>query len=451
MSLREAIAGFVAQALKPAGQDSAPPKDDPARKGRLLKSWAGLAIVCVVVAVFVLTATFLKSVLFGLILAYFFLPMEKFFERRLMALLKGQTREALALRASLLTFAAIGLGAILAASAALAFALPAIHSASDRIKGWVASNDTLRHIETQIKGSDIEATRQGDAPDAGRQPKGKGKAEIFALWVASQMEAFLEGKDARQELASLALDNKRGIVSGAAFVARIVSTMLFDALLSVFFFFYFLQKMAVFASAEKEKGAGSTGAWLVGGIFESSWMPKTDDSSRLEAIETIDRILEMLRTWARGYLSIVIIEILLYVAAFLLFRVPYALPLGVFAGCTILLPFIGPLASAVLTVSVCMAGGAANIFTIGGALASYLLINGALEQFILYPRFIGEALGLTLLETVIVVLLGGLFAGVPGMIFAVPAASVLKYMVPTIYRRWNPAGLKGPGNPTLRH
>ena len=38
----------------------------------------------------------------------------------------------------------------------------------------------------------------------------------------------------------------------------------------------------------------------------------------------------------------------------------------------------------------------------------------------LFPYFVGEALGLTLIETIIVVLLGGLFAGMPGVIFAVP-------------------------------
>jgi predicted PurR-regulated permease PerM len=31
------------------------------------------------------------------------------------------------------------------------------------------------------------------------------------------------------------------------------------------------------------------------------------------------------------------------------------------------------------------------------------------------------------------VLLGGIFAGVTGMIFALPAASVIKYLIPQIY------------------
>ena len=64
----------------------------------------------------------------------------------------------------------------------------------------------------------------------------------------------------------------------------------------------------------------------------------------------------------------------------------------------------------------------------------YLLINGILEQFFLYPAFIGEVSGLTTVETIIVVLIGGIVAGISGMIFAVPAAAVIKYIAPEIYR-----------------
>ena len=70
-------------------------------------------------------------------------------------------------------------------------------------------------------------------------------------------------------------------------------------------------------------------------------------------------------------------------------------------------------------------------------LCCYLLYNGVIEQFILYPMVIGESLGLTTLETIIVVLLGAIFAGIAGMILALPAASIIKYLVPQIYRCWD--------------
>ena len=52
-------------------------------KKRLLKSGAGIIVALIVIGIFILTATLLKSVLFGLILAYIFLPLEKFYERKL--------------------------------------------------------------------------------------------------------------------------------------------------------------------------------------------------------------------------------------------------------------------------------------------------------------------------------------------------------------------------------
>jgi predicted PurR-regulated permease PerM len=61
-------------------------------------------------------------------------------------------------------------------------------------------------------------------------------------------------------------------------------------------------------------------------------------------------------------------------------------------------------------------------------------MNMVVEQLFLYPAFVGEALGLNILETLIVVLLGGLFAGLAGMIFAVPVASVLKFLIPRLYQ-----------------
>ena len=114
--------------------------------------------------------------------------------------------------------------------------------------------------------------------------------------------------------------------------------------------------------------------------------------------------------------------------------------LAVIAGCTILLPFIGPIVSFVLTAAVCIALlESTHLMTaLIGISLTYLIINGILEQLLFYPSLVGEAIGLTTLETIIVVLIGALCAGITGMIFAVPAAAVLKFLVPKIYRIWIP-------------
>ena len=142
-----------------------------------------------------------------------------------------------------------------------------------------------------------------------------------------------------------------------------------------------------------------------------------------------------LKTWLRGYLSLVLIDATVYTTAFYFLQVPYFFILGPLAGCGVLLPYIGPVASAVLTVLVTLAvdGAAASTLQICGIIGTYLIYNGIIEQFILYPVVIGESLGLSTLETIIVVLLGAIFAGITGMSLAIPAAAVLKYLVPQIY------------------
>ena len=58
------------------------PPSDP-KITSLLRSGtaAGILVALAVIAIFILAATFLKSLVFGIILACFFLPLEKFFER----------------------------------------------------------------------------------------------------------------------------------------------------------------------------------------------------------------------------------------------------------------------------------------------------------------------------------------------------------------------------------
>ena len=190
--------------------------------------------------------------------------------------------------------------------------------------------------------------------------------------------------------------------------------------------------MALFHHAHEEEK--QEGDYLVQSLFQTSWLPTTSEETLRSAAEVINEVFYKLKTWVRGYLWIIIIESAIYITVFLLLGVPYALILGGIAGLTVLLPFIGPLISLILTIGTCLITGQADmslLLAIGGV---YLVMNMVVEQLFLYPAFVGEALGLNVLETMIVVLLGGLFAGLAGVIFAVPAASVLKFIIPRLYQ-----------------
>ena len=52
-------------------------------RSKILRSGTGIILALIVIGVFILIATWLSSLLFGVVLAYIFLPLEQYFERRL--------------------------------------------------------------------------------------------------------------------------------------------------------------------------------------------------------------------------------------------------------------------------------------------------------------------------------------------------------------------------------
>ncbi|MBO5309327.1 MAG: AI-2E family transporter [Lentisphaeria bacterium] len=208
-----------------------------------------------------------------------------------------------------------------------------------------------------------------------------------------------------------------------------IAALFADLLLTIFFFLLFLAKLAEFCPRENESRQSE---YLVRTVFNGKWLPGASEATIAEAQRIISGVISRLRTYIRGYLTLVCVDSTVYTTSFFFIGVPYFPILGVIAGCGILLPYLGPILSTSLTVLVMLASGCTGTQLIA-VLIAYLVYNGIIEQFILYPAVIGESLGLTTLETIIVVLLGAIFAGIPGMLLALPAASVLKYLVPQIY------------------
>jgi predicted PurR-regulated permease PerM len=165
----------------------------------------------------------------------------------------------------------------------------------------------------------------------------------------------------------------------------------------------------------------------------------------------VNEIILKLQIWVKGYLWIIIIESAIYVTLFFILGVPYFAVLGMIAGLTILLPFIGPIASALLTITVFYAVAPPSVAIVLIIVLAYVIMNGVIEQLFLYPALVGEALGLNVLETIIVVLIGGLVAGLAGVIFAVPAASAMKFLIPKLYATWRPATSNPPPEEKRHH
>ena len=496
-----------------------------ATAAKVLNSGAGLAVALVVILVFILAATFLKSLIFGIILAYFLLPLEKYFEkhffntkiviavskflslfcrpfRKISAFFSPEkeqseqeqilaARRLLVMKSSVAALVTVAAGALLALLLIVSILIPAAINMGRSVNQWANSSPVLGHLEKTIaawisheeqaaiprppEGKETPALTEqaeqnemkktetagpvenaeqngmeqtetaGPVENAEQNRQENAEPEIrsvkeFLEWLRPELRAYIQENS--KDIAGILFSRSRGILATLAAIVTSLGTFVFDALLCIFFFLYFIQKMALFSNsfrATAKADGESVGDWCVKSVFDSKWLPKTSRESRREAAEIINRICHMFDAWIRGYISIILIETVLYITAFSIFSVPYALPLGIIAGLTILLPFIGPVASFALTALICLAFGDAHLATtLIGVILTYSIINGILEQLILYPSLVGGAIGLTTVETIIVVLLGGLFAGITGMIFAVPAAAVIKYLIPKIYNVWTP-------------
>ncbi len=435
----------------------------------LLKPWGGLVAASVIICLFILMATFLKSVLFGLILAFFVLPMYEWIANSLLRkkivldiirvidfinlplkkiLNKLSTLfrknasddfirpvELRARKAFYLTLLSLALFVLIGIAAFSWVSVNYVSKTSKSFKNW-ADNAVQEQVENPKKSSDKQTISLKKQDDYIKNlvnvidEKFSGSVPGFNI-LKEELKSYISTKENQKQMILSIINKSGGIFATTMGIIGTSFSFALNALLTIFFFTFFLQKMGL-AALQKTRNT-FIGGYVVKNIYSSKWLPKTNSRTQNDAEEIINHITKQIKTWVRGYIFIILIETTIYTTIFLLMGIKYAFLLGCIAGCTVLLPFIGPLLSMAITIGVCLLTGHGNIVFISSVAGVYLVMNCVLEQLFLLPNIVGEALGLNNLETIMVVLLGGLFAGLPGMIFAVPVAAILKYLVPKIY------------------
>ncbi len=432
---------------------------------QLLRSGTGVLIVLGIVAIFLLLATWLRPVAFGLILAYLLLPLEKFFERRI--------REKRGLGYHFFQF----LYAVFSPLRRLSHKIKNKHhkakESDEQIKKKDAEHrivnravlETMffvvllitcvtvlfsRIIYAQVRdsGQKIGVWMMQTPPAAGAEATPSPFAPTIDYLdrtaekysqippVRSMLQSISDTLDDPQkmrELLQMFLQKNGGAFSLTADILGFAASCFFDLLLTIFFGIFFLTKLSEFC--REDDSTGRQGEYLVRMIYNGKWLPGAEEAAVSEATRLTGGMLVRLRIWVRGYLTLILIDMCVFTTFFAIFGLPYFPILGLIAGCSQLLPYLGPILTAGITLLVTLACGGTGTQLLLIVLL-YLIYNGILEQFVIYPAIIGDSLGLTTLETIIVVLLGAVVAGIPGMILAMPMASIAKYLVPQIYRCW---------------
>lgn len=128
--------------------------------------------------------------------------------------------------------------------------------------------------------------------------------------------------------------------------------------------------------------------------------------------------------WARGQLTIMLaIGVGVYIGLSLL-KIPYVLPLSILSALLEIVPFIGPLISAVP--GIVIGFGISPVVGLGTAVLYFLVHQ--LENYILVPKIMEKSVGVSPIITLIALAIGARLAGIVGVIVSVPTVIAIQVL-----------------------
>jgi predicted PurR-regulated permease PerM len=151
--------------------------------------------------------------------------------------------------------------------------------------------------------------------------------------------------------------------------------------------------------------------------------------------DTWDLIDAKLGAFVRGQLLLIAFVATVLSLAFWAIGVPFWLLLGIFAGVVEIVPVIGPLTAGAVAIGV---GLTASVEVAVGAGLAVLAVR-LLEDYLVVPKVLGHAVGLSPLVVLVSVTAIGLLLGGVYVLLAVPIAAVLVTLVDVIIRDKDPA------------
>lgn len=151
----------------------------------------------------------------------------------------------------------------------------------------------------------------------------------------------------------------------------------------------------------------------------------TNKKDRLRA--TIVKVSEKLSDWMRGQLLLMLIIGVVDGSILAIMGIKYALTLGLLAGLFEIIPVLGPILSAIAAALVAFILGA-PLWKVGVILAAYIIVQ-QLEGYILVPKIMQKAIGMSPIVVIIAILIGNKLLGLGGALLAVPVAAGIQVFV----------------------
>jgi predicted PurR-regulated permease PerM len=218
-----------------------------------------------------------------------------------------------------------------------------------------------------------------------------------------------------------AIDKRlRQLPSGASLLhpAITVTTKLFEILVGILFMF----AVGAYWIFERDGAIG----------LVQSMVPRRHRRVTRDTWMLIDM---KLGAFVRGELLLVVVVASLLSLAFWLDREPYWLLLGVFAGIVELVPIVGPVVAGAIVVAVGLTAG----WTVALGAGIAVLVLRQLEDYVIAPRVLGHAVGLSPLVVLVSVVGIGYLLGAMYVLLAIPIAAIVATLVDVVIRGRDPA------------
>ncbi len=152
-------------------------------------------------------------------------------------------------------------------------------------------------------------------------------------------------------------------------------------------------------------------------------------SRRERGFRIWDEIEERLGGWARGQLILSGVIGSVSMVGYWLLGLEFWLTLGIIAGITEVIPFIGPIIGGGLAVMVALTDSPQKaLLTL-----AFVFALQQLEGAVLVPRIMKNAVGLNPLSVILAVLIGATILGPLGAVIAIPVAAALQVLVANLW------------------
>ncbi len=139
----------------------------------------------------------------------------------------------------------------------------------------------------------------------------------------------------------------------------------------------------------------------------------------------IDELENKLGGWARGEIILMVTVGFFNYAGFQVLGVPYALPLGIFAGIMEVVPYAGPIIGAIPAVVI----GFGISPLIGGATIALAFLIQQVENYVLVPKIMGKSVGVSPVVILVALTVGLKLAGIVGVLISIPVVITLQVLI----------------------